>query len=703
MAAPAVPAQLHPPLPAVERFFQFSLLGMLASGFFAVASSGYLDWPTQAVTVLALVFRCAKIAGLMDFNLPNRAVVVSTIAYLGFCPFDYAYISGSLPAASLHLLIFLVVIKLLTAKTDRDYGFLKIVATLGLLSAAMLSVSMSFLAFLALFLLFTAGSLASGEVRRSASLRRNAARAGSRGLARRLGLLSMVLFTGILALTAGMFFVLPRTARSMLGRFAPQHYLTGFGSEVRLGDLGVIKRSGRAVMHIRSAGGAGLMQVHWRGAALSQFDGHRWFSGPEPDLRLPVERGVATVASLPQRPGRGISYVVQLEEIAADTLFFAGTPERISVKLPEIRVSTSGSFHVPRLPNGIVYGAYSFLEDEAAQAKPAPEPLRGAAREETLELPALDPRIPELAREMTATAHTDDEKARALEQRLRRDYGYTLELLSSPVADPLAHFLFVRRKGHCEYFASSMAVMLRTLGIPSRVVTGFQSGVFNPITGLQVVRASDAHSWVEAWITGSGWTTFDPTPADPVGAASGIGSRIGLFFDAADQFWQDWVVSYDLERQVVLASRMEESGRKLNFAWLPDLSQWGTRAAALGLRSAGTVMSAIAIAILAVLYGPALTRWLRRWRGLRRARRGEGEASDATLLYQRMLAVLARRGFQKPPWLTPLEFARVLPASEMALVVEDLTSAYNAFRFGGRRDVAPHMVRLLERLESVER
>ncbi len=639
----------------------------------------------------------------MDFEVPNRAVVVLSIAYLGFCPIDYEFVSGSLLVTSLHLLVFLVVMKLATAKTDRDYGYLKMVAALGLLSAAVLSVSMSFLGFLALFLLFTIGSLASGEVRRSARLRPSPARAGPRGLERRLGLLSTVLFTGILALTAGMFFVLPRTARAMFGKFAPQNYLTGFGNEVRLGDLGKIKRSGRAVMHIRSAGGVGLMQVRWRGGALSQFDGQRWFNAPGPDLRLPVEHGVATVAGQPQRAGRGISYVVQLEAIAADTLFFAGTPERISIKLPEIHVSPSGSFHVARMPNGIVYGAYSLLEEEAAPPKPAPTPLVGVAREESLELPALDPRIPELARAMTAAGRTDDEKARAMEQRLRHDYGYTLELLSSPVADPLAYFLFVRRKGHCEYFASSMAVMLRTLGIPSRVVTGFQSGVFNPITGLQVVRASDAHSWVEAWIAGSGWTTFDPTPADPRGASSGIGGRMELFFDAADQFWQDWVVSYDLERQVVLASRMEESGRKLNLAWLPDVSEWWSRTAAFGARAAGLAIGAIAFAILAVMFGPALAGRLRRWRGVRRARRGEGEASDATLLYQRMLAVLAQRGFQKPPWLTPLEFARVLPASEMAVVVEDLTSAYNAFRLGGRRDVAPHMVRLLERLESVER
>ena len=83
----------------------------------------------------------------------------------------------------------------------------------------------------------------------------------------------------------------------------------------------------------------------------------------------------------------------------------------------------------------------------------------------------------------------------------------------SEPADPLADFLFERRKGHCEYFASAMAVMLRTLGIPSRLVTGFQGGAYNPVSGWSVVRASDAHSWVEAWIDGRGWITFDPTPA----------------------------------------------------------------------------------------------------------------------------------------------------------------------------------------------
>jgi hypothetical protein len=273
--------------------------------------------------------------------------------------------------------------------------------------------------------------------------------------------------------------------------------------------------------------------------------------------------------------------------------------------------------------------------------------------------------------------------------------------LPAAVPDPLAHFLFERKKGHCEYFASSMAVMLRTVGIPSRVVTGFQSGVYNPITHMQVVRASDAHSWVEAWIAGRGWTTYDPTPFDPSAGAAGVMARLSLFFDAAEQFWQDWVVSYDLDRQVVLASRMDESARRVRFNWFDDAKAWFGNAAHASAGYAPSAAVGGGLILLIALYGGAIARW---WRGrlrVRRLVRGEGVASDATLLYQRMLRLLARRGIQKPPWLTPGEFARVLPRSEVSGLVHDLTAFYNEFRFGGRRDVAPQMMQLLERLEKM--
>ena len=691
----AAPGGFPTPSP-VERFYQFSLLGMLACGWLAVASTGFLDWPTQILMLAAMALHATRIAGWLRFELGNRVTAALTIGSLGFFGLDFEFLGSSFPLASVHLIVFLVILKLLTARTDLDYAYLKVVAVLALVSAAMISISMSFFGYLALFLLFTCASLASGEIRRSSARaaipRGNSVRTANRTLGRRLGLASTGLFAGILILTAGLFFVLPRTARAALGRFAPR--LTGFSNTVNLGDIGRLKRNGRVVMHVHSDDGAGLSQVYWRGAVLPRFDGMRWSATPLPEEILPVDHDVVIPPVQPHRPGPGVAYGVHLDEVISGTLFFAGTPESISINLPEIRRTRDGAYHVIRSPDGVTYAAYSVLEDQNAMATPLAPPLPRALREEALTVPALDPRIAELAQSWVADTVGDLRKARIIERHLRHDYGYTLDLPSTRVRDPVAYFLFVRHKGHCEYFASAMAVMLRTLDIPSRVVTGFQSGVYNSITHNQVIRESDAHAWVEAWIPGSGWTRFDPTPADPSGGD--LTSRVGMFLDAADQFWQDWVLSYDLERQAALASRMQESGRRLNLSWITSLgSSWSRAAIVLGALAGGAILG-----LLAWAFTPAILRLLRRRMGERRARRGEGHPSDATLLYQRMLTLLARRGYQKPPWLTPHEFARVLPQSEISVLVEDLTSAYTALRFGGRREVAPRIIRLLERLEA---
>ena len=135
--------------------------------------------------------------------------------------------------------------------------------------------------------------------------------------------------------------------------------------------------------------------------------------------------------------------------------------------------------------------------------------------QEYLQVPPLDERVPELARQITASAGNPFDRAAALERYLMSRFGYTLELPRVSPQDPIADFLFVRKRGHCEYFASSMAIMLRTLGIPSRVVNGFRTTEFNDLTGNYVVRASSAHSWVEAYFPNYGWISFDPTPGTP--------------------------------------------------------------------------------------------------------------------------------------------------------------------------------------------
>src|SRR5579872_7354543 len=125
------------PVPrVVDRFFEFSLLGMLAAGYFAVVGSGYLDWPTATLTLAGLCLRGLMAGGVVEFQFSNRLVAVLTLLYIGFCPLDYFFISGSFLTAIVHLVCFLAVLKILTAKSNRDYTFVKMIAVLELLAAA---------------------------------------------------------------------------------------------------------------------------------------------------------------------------------------------------------------------------------------------------------------------------------------------------------------------------------------------------------------------------------------------------------------------------------------------------------------------------------------------------------------------------------------------------------------------------------------
>ena len=120
-----------------------------------------------------------------------------------------------------------------------------------------------------------------------------------------------------------------------------------------------------------------------------------------------------------------------------------------------------------------------------------------------------------LARTLTASATNNYDRAAAIQSYLRNNFQYTLDPPDIEPEDPVGSFLFRSKSGYCEYFAAAMAVMLRTLNVPSRLVNGFQTGSYNRIGKDFVVRARDAHSWVEVYFTGYGWIPFDPTPADP--------------------------------------------------------------------------------------------------------------------------------------------------------------------------------------------
>jgi transglutaminase-like putative cysteine protease len=479
-------------------------------------------------------------------------------------------------------------------------------------------------------------------------------------------------------------------------------YLPGFSNQVTLGEIGEIKTTSRPVMHVHFSDMRARANLKWRGATLSDFNGRAWFE-PSSDPRwVPaVAKGVFQLADDRDRRrlGHSVNYRVSLSGIDSDVLFFAGRPDSVYVNQLAIMARPDGSYRLGHPPaEGFFYDVYGWLGDTGGD-----DFLGTRERRQYLSLPPLDPRIAELARYTVRGLDDDTDRAAAVARYLRRSYGYTLELPSHEVADPLAYFLFTRRKGHCEYFASAMAVMLRTLGIPSRLVTGFQNGIFNPMTGLYVIRASDAHSWVEAWLPGRGWVTFDPTPPDPSPGANALLIKLSLYADAVETFWQEWVVSYDLGHQATLADRMEQAGRRVSLRWLDRIFDVGdnwTSARSWLVRSGLWWLLALICGGAGAWSAPKVWRAWRTRLGVWRLRRGQGSVADATLLYRRMLKLLKRRGYEKPAWFTPYEFACSLPPSEMGMRVLQFTSAYNALRFGGQAEAAVRLSALLEELEG---
>src|SRR5215510_3676096 len=323
-------------------------------------------------------------------------------------------------------------------------------------------------------------------------------------------------------------------------------------------------------MHVQIDGDKhGAYDLKWRGISLHVFDGKSW-SNPTEQSPLFRQHDGRFALELkfdgPQLPlGQAIHYRVLMEPIGTNIFFLADRARFLSGVYRMVSTDRAGSIYDLDAAHPI-----SLYEADSELAVSRPDKLRRAPTTYLPEIelkylqrpPHLDARIAQMARQMTGSADNNYDRALLLERYLMTNYAYTLQLPRIAPQDPLADFLFVRKRGHCEYFASSMAIMLRTLGIPSRVVNGFRTTEFNDLTSNYVIRASSAHSWVEAYFPGSGWLSFDPTPGTPRSAATGW-SRILLYVDAMASFWREWVINYDVNHQRALGEGALQGSRLL--------------------------------------------------------------------------------------------------------------------------------------------
>src|SRR5579863_2008742 len=387
----------------VDRFFELSLLGLLASGFLAVAGSGYLDAPTIVFTAAALIIRTLMVAGLIRFELPPIVVTLLTLAYIGFYAVDYFVISRAFIPAAIHLVFFVSVVKIVTGQTDRDYLLLKVIAFLELLAACIVSASFNFFVFLLLFLVLGVATFASSEIRQARKRGFSPSRISGVGVTARLTGVVLSVSLAILVITAGLFFFLPRTARAAFQHLVSHRYhLVGFSNRVMLGEIGEVKQENVPVMHVKmDRAGDRTLALKWRGAALSEFNGRAWFNRPTPGRTLQPDGGglLHLDDESPHRDGRYISYSVYLNDLAQDALFFAGTPQYIRIDSMVVE-RPFGNYSAPfAYSRTVSYHAYYSRLDPPGSASPVfVDPLLARDREVYLQLPRLDPRIPDLAK-----------------------------------------------------------------------------------------------------------------------------------------------------------------------------------------------------------------------------------------------------------------------------------------------------------------
>jgi hypothetical protein len=297
--------------------------------------------------------------------------------------------------------------------------------------------------------------------------------------------------------------------------------------------------------------------------------------------------------------------------------------------------------------------------------------------------------VRELAEQITKTAQTPETKVAAVIDWLQRTHVYSTTLgRNDHIADPLEDFLFDQTAGHCEYFASAAAVLLRLVGVPTRYVNGFLGGEWNDLQQIVTVRENRAHAWVETYVGKRGWLRVDPTPPQ---AQSSRMNGLRQILDASELFFSRWVLEYNASQQLRLAESLSRqfgfSGRDAMIR--KPLSPLTRRQAVL-----------VTLAIFAFFLFWKARHWFRRIGKPRdtilgRTNRGK---PNINRLYANTLHRLQGAGLPRTPSETPHEYLQRLTSKGIlgASVLAELTSVYTEARYGDRQTPPETLIRLQE-------
>ncbi len=489
-------------------------------------------------------------------------------------------------------------------------------------------------------------------------------------------------------------------------------HTVGYSEGVRLGSMLDVKNDRTVVLRVktmrRNHTPVRLSHVYMRGTSLDFYSGRHW-------LKSPYAKSVSDFGRTNQVTFQGISsgtprlkgwwlrQQIYLEPAAFPYIFAASYPSTYFFSHPvEVFIDfESGSLQlIHSISESLSYIAYSYIETNKGRRSISVgnknltgTGFRRRVRKIYLQQPrrGQNERIAFLASEITRNASSNYERAALIENYLKIHYVYSLNFVEKGHKDPLTEFLFERKSGHCEFFATAMVMLCRALGIPARIVNGFYTEEWNDYGSYFIVRQQDAHSWVEVWFDETGWISFDSTPpgghARP-GRHNWIPGALQKMYDTLKFRWYQYVIDFDLGDQIRISRRLS------GLSWA-----FGSRLEGLGrtikgmMRPGGNVSLHISsrtvlFAIASVIAIMALLGYLMCRKGASRHRGGKifsllarGE-NPATIEYEKILSRLGAIGWSRKPSQTPREFATIVIRQRSNLTdLLPITLRYYALRY----------------------
>jgi protein-glutamine gamma-glutamyltransferase len=521
---------------------------------YSIALLGYAPLFPFLEAVPRAIFPVAFIGGLWADRKGYRlhGAIPTVFSILFFLFYVAQFNRENLVGPAVNLLMVLLAVRLISEKNVRNYLQIFALALFSLASSSLFTLNALFLVYLMLLLVLIPVALV---VLTFHAADKNLAVA--KGEVKTVLSVALLLPAAAIPLMLVFFIILPRTQYPLWNFLnVAGSRVIGFSEKVQPGAASSVGETKNAAFRV-SCEKLPKEQLYWRGIVLNALAANAWVR------EEPAAGETGSIA-----PARTVYQTIYPEPGKSRYLFALNIPRQIT----GVRASLTGDFVLKTdtaSVKRVKYEAVSVLSDVISTR-------RGIDREYYLRLPHLfSPRILALGRGIAERGKSDEDKVDLLKQfYVAANIGYATSDL--PIsANPLDEFLFVKKRGNCEFFASSFAVLLRAAGIPSRLVGGYYGGEYNELGGYYLITEDMAHVWVEAYLTGKGWVMVDPSglSADFKRVVErgqpGFATRLRMYLDSFNYYWNVAVITYDLEKQLQLVNKVNLRLKRFSFAVPP--------------------------------------------------------------------------------------------------------------------------------------